>query len=52
MDEPTLHEEIRAGSAAIVERLYVGLPIEDQLTTRRILAAVTERANAELSGTA
>jgi DNA-binding MarR family transcriptional regulator len=46
-----LFEQIRAGSAAIVERLYTGLPIEDQLTTRRILAAVTERANAELAGT-
>jgi DNA-binding MarR family transcriptional regulator len=28
------YEQIRAGSAAIVERLYAGLPIEDQLTTR------------------
>jgi hypothetical protein len=36
--------------AAIVERLYAGLPIEDQLTTRWALEIVTERANAELAG--
>jgi exopolyphosphatase/pppGpp-phosphohydrolase len=43
------YEQIRAGSAAIVERLYDGLPIEDLLTTRRILTTVTERANGELA---
>jgi DNA-binding MarR family transcriptional regulator len=43
------YEQIRAGSAAIVERLYAGLPIEDLLTTRRILTTVTERANGELA---
>ena len=46
----TRFEQIRAGSAAIVERLYADLPVEDQLTTRRILTTVTERANAELAG--
>jgi hypothetical protein len=39
-------------SAAIVDRLYAGLPVDDQLTTRRILETVTERANAELAGAA
>jgi hypothetical protein len=43
------YEQIRAGSAAIVERLYAGLPIGDLLTTRRILTTVTERANSELA---
>jgi hypothetical protein len=43
------YEQIQAGSAAIVERLYAGLPIEDLLTTRRILTTVTERANGELA---
>jgi DNA-binding MarR family transcriptional regulator len=43
------YEQIRAGSAAIVERLYAGLPIEDLFTTRRILTTVTERANGELA---
>jgi hypothetical protein len=46
----TRSEQIRAGSAAIVERLYADLPVEDQLTTRRILTTVTERANAKLAG--
>src|SRR5262245_54119806 len=46
----TRFEQIRAGSAGIVERLYADLPIEDQRTTRRILEIVTERANAELAG--
>jgi hypothetical protein len=45
-------EQIRAGSGAIVDRLYTGLPVDDQLTTRRILETVTERANAELAGSA
>ncbi len=42
-------EQIRDGIAAITERLYGGLPVEDLVTARRVLAAVTERANAELA---
>src|SRR5262249_31549781 len=42
-------EKIRAGTAAIVQRLYGDIPVDDQLTTRRVLATVTERANAELA---
>ncbi|HZV48788.1 MAG TPA: MarR family transcriptional regulator [Candidatus Dormibacteraeota bacterium] len=42
-------EEIRDGIAVITERLYGGLPVEDLVTAHRVLAVVTERANAELA---
>lgn len=41
--------EIRAGIARVTERLYGDLPREDAVTARRVLVAVTERANAELA---
>jgi DNA-binding MarR family transcriptional regulator len=40
---------IRRGIDQIAERLYGDLPPEDLATTHRILAIVTERANAELA---
>ena len=40
---------IRHGIDQIAERLYGDLPPEDLATAHRILAIVTERANAELS---
>jgi hypothetical protein len=45
-------ERLRAGSAQITERLYSDLPVDDLVTARRVLATLTERANAELSGRA
>jgi DNA-binding MarR family transcriptional regulator len=42
-------EQIRDSSAAITDRLYGDLPLNDLVTTRRVLATVTERANAELA---
>jgi hypothetical protein len=42
-------EEIRDGIAEITRRLYGGIPTEDLVVARRVLAAVTERANAELA---
>jgi len=44
-----LHSRIRTGIDRVTERLYGGLPEDDLATTRRILAIVTERANAELT---
>jgi DNA-binding MarR family transcriptional regulator len=43
-------EHIRDGVAAITDRIYGGLPVDDLLTTRRILTVVRERADAELAG--
>ncbi|HKA83687.1 MAG TPA: MarR family winged helix-turn-helix transcriptional regulator [Acidimicrobiales bacterium] len=40
---------IRRGIDQIAERLYGDLPSDDLATTHRILAIVTERANAELA---
>jgi DNA-binding MarR family transcriptional regulator len=40
---------IRAGVDRIAERLYGDLPIADLATAHRVLALVTERANAELA---
>ena len=42
-------QEVREGIGEITRRLYGGLPTEDLVTARRVLAAVTERANAELA---
>jgi DNA-binding MarR family transcriptional regulator len=41
--------QVQEGIAAITQRLYGGLPAEDLITARRVLAAVTDRANAELA---
>lgn len=41
--------EIRDGAAGISRRLYGDLPAGDLATAHRILAQVTERANAELA---
>jgi DNA-binding MarR family transcriptional regulator len=43
------HRAIRRGIDQITERLYGDLPPEDLATAHRILAIVTERANAELA---
>jgi DNA-binding MarR family transcriptional regulator len=40
---------VRAGIDRITERLYGGIPADDLATTHRVLAAVTERANAALT---
>jgi hypothetical protein len=41
-------QAIRQGIAQIAARLYGDLPAHDLATTHRVLATVTERANAEL----
>lgn len=43
-------ERLRAGSTRITERLYSDLPLDELMTACRVLATLTERANAELSG--
>ncbi len=43
------YQRIADGIAQIGERLYGGLPAADLATAGRILAAVTERADAELA---
>jgi len=40
---------LRSGIDRITERLYADLPVDDLVTARRVLAIVTERANAELA---
>jgi DNA-binding MarR family transcriptional regulator len=40
---------VRAGIDRITERLYGGISADDLATTHRVLAAVTERANAALT---
>ena len=42
-------EEIQGGIGQVTARLYGGLPEEDLATAHRVLATVTERANAELA---
>ncbi|HYU66333.1 MAG TPA: hypothetical protein VEK09_06235, partial [Jatrophihabitantaceae bacterium] len=49
-DGIALHRRIRAGIDQITERLYGDLPQDDLVTTGRILATVTQRANAVLAG--
>jgi DNA-binding MarR family transcriptional regulator len=44
------HRSIQDGVNRITERLYGDLPAADLVTTRRVLAVVTERANAVLAG--
>jgi DNA-binding MarR family transcriptional regulator len=42
-------QQVREGVGEITQRLYGGLPAEDLSTAHRVLATVTQRANAELA---
>jgi DNA-binding MarR family transcriptional regulator len=42
-------EQIQGGIAQVTQRLYGGLPETDLAIAHRVLATVTERANAELA---
>ena len=42
-------EQIRGGIGQVTQRLYGGLPESDLAIAHRVLATVTERANAELA---
>ena len=44
-----LHRRISTATAGIVEQLWGDLPAADLATTGRVLAIITERANAELA---
>ncbi|WP_432188844.1 MarR family winged helix-turn-helix transcriptional regulator [Streptomyces sp. Tue6028] len=44
-----LFEAVRTGGNAIAARLYAGIPAEDLATAGRVLALITERADAELA---
>ena len=44
-----LHSQIRATIAGITQRLWGDLPADDLATAGRVLAIITERANAELA---
>jgi len=43
-------EQIQGGIGQVAQRLYGGLPESDLAIAHRVLATVTERANAELAG--
>ena len=43
-------EQIQGGIGQVTQRLYGGLPETDLAVAHRVLATVTERANAELAG--
>ena len=43
-------EQIQGGIGQVAQRLYGGLPQSDLAIAHRVLATVTERANAELAG--
>ncbi len=45
-------EQIQGGIGEVTARLYGGLPETDLATAHRVLATVTERANAELARSA
>ncbi|WP_207386614.1 MarR family winged helix-turn-helix transcriptional regulator [Protofrankia symbiont of Coriaria ruscifolia] len=45
----TRFHRVREGIGRITQRLYGGLPTEELATAHRVLATVTERANAELA---
>jgi DNA-binding MarR family transcriptional regulator len=45
-----LYESTTRETAEISARLYAGIPAEDLAVTGRVLALITERANAELAG--
>ena len=42
-------EQIQGGIGQVTQRLYGGLPESDLAIAHRVLATVTERANAELA---
>jgi DNA-binding MarR family transcriptional regulator len=44
-----LHSRVRAAATEITERLWGDLPEQDLATAGRVLAIITERANAELA---
>ena len=44
-----VHERIRAATAGITQQLWGDLPAGDLATAGRVLAIITERANAELA---
>jgi hypothetical protein len=44
-----LHSRIGAATADIIQRLWGDLPAEDLATAGRVLAIITDRANAELA---
>ncbi|MFJ9717467.1 MarR family transcriptional regulator [Streptomyces sp. NPDC101213] len=44
-----LHETVNAESGAVSARVYAGIPAGDRAVAGRVLALVTERANAELA---
>jgi DNA-binding MarR family transcriptional regulator len=44
------HRRIQNGVDRITRQLYGDLPVDDLVTTRRVLAIITERANAVLAG--
>jgi hypothetical protein len=44
-----LHRRISAATTGIIEQLWGDLPAGDLATTGRVLAIITERANAELA---
>jgi DNA-binding MarR family transcriptional regulator len=46
----TRFQQVGDGIRRITHRIYGGLPAEDLATAHRVLATVTERANAELAG--
>ncbi|MFF7776856.1 MarR family transcriptional regulator [Streptomyces tanashiensis] len=45
-----LYETTTAETAEISARLYAGIPAEDLAVAGRVLALITQRANAELAG--
>lgn len=48
-DAQQLHSRIRTAITEITQRLWGDLPAEDLATAGRVLAIITERANAELA---
>ncbi|MGN9758156.1 MarR family transcriptional regulator [Streptomyces sp. SD31] len=44
-----LYDRTSAATAPITARIYAGIPTEDLAAARRVLALITERANAELA---
>ncbi|WP_128434982.1 winged helix DNA-binding protein [Streptomyces cyaneus] len=47
-----LYDRTSAATAPITGRIYAGIPTEDLATAGRVLALITERANAELGAMA
>ena len=44
-----LHSRISAATTEVTQRLWGDLPAEDLVTAGRVLAIITERANAQLA---